>query len=97
MKVRQAITYAINKQDVDDIAEQGTAKIIGSHSSPNDPWFKDLSNTYPFDPDKAKDLLKQAGVSDLKLTLDVIPTPYAQASRAGDQGRAVARSASTSR
>ena len=80
VKVRQAISYAINKQDVDDIAEQGTAKIIGSHSSPIDPWFKDLSNTYQFDPDKAKDLLKEAGVSDLKLTLDVIPTPYAQAS-----------------
>jgi len=80
VKVRQAISYAINKQDVDDIAEQGTAKIIGSHSSPIDPWFKDLSNTYQFDPDKAKELLKEAGVSGLKLTLDVIPTPYAQAS-----------------
>jgi peptide/nickel transport system substrate-binding protein len=79
-KVRQAITYAINKQDVNDIAEQGKAQIIGSHSSPIDPWFKDLSQTYPFDPDKAKDLLKEAGVSGLKLTLDVIPTPYAQAS-----------------
>jgi peptide/nickel transport system substrate-binding protein len=80
VKVRQAITYAIKKQDVNDIAEQGTAQIIGSHSSPIDPWFKDLSQTYPFDPDKAKDLLKQAGVSGLKITLDVIPTPYAQAS-----------------
>jgi peptide/nickel transport system substrate-binding protein len=80
VKVRQAISYAINKQDVDDIAEQGTAKIVGSHSSPIDPWFKDLSQTYQFDPDKAKELLKDAGVSDLKLTLDVIPTPYAQAS-----------------
>ena len=80
VKVRQAITYAINKQDVNDIAEQGKAQIIGSHSSPIDPWFKDLSQTYPFDPDKAKDLLKEAGVSGLKLTLDVIPTPYAQAS-----------------
>jgi peptide/nickel transport system substrate-binding protein len=80
VKVRQAITYAINKQDVNDIAEQGKAQIIGSHSSPIDPWFKDLSSTYPFDVDKAKALLKEAGVSNLKLTLDVIPTPYAQAS-----------------
>ena len=80
VKVRQAITYAINKQDVNDIAEQGKAEIIGSHSSPIDPWFKDLSQTYPYDLDKAKQLLQEAGVSDLKLTLDVIPTPYAQAS-----------------
>jgi peptide/nickel transport system substrate-binding protein len=80
VKVRQAITYAINKQDVNEIAEQGLAKIIGSHSSPNDPWFKDLSNTYPYDVSKAKALLQEAGVSNLDLTLDVIPTPYAQAS-----------------
>jgi peptide/nickel transport system substrate-binding protein len=80
VRVRQALTYAINKKDVDDIAEQGLAKIIGSHASTNDPWFEDLSTTYPFDPAKAKDLLKEAGVSNLSLTLDVIPTPYAQAS-----------------
>jgi peptide/nickel transport system substrate-binding protein len=79
VKVRQAITYAINKQDVNDIAEQGLAKIIGSHASPNDPWFKDLSNTYAYNPDKAKQLLQEAGVSNVNLTLDVIPTPYAQA------------------
>jgi peptide/nickel transport system substrate-binding protein len=79
VRVRQAITYAINKKDVDAIAEQGLAKIIGSHASTNDPWFEDLSNTYPYDVSKAKDLLQQAGVSNLNLTLDVIPTPYAQA------------------
>jgi peptide/nickel transport system substrate-binding protein len=79
VKVRQAISYAINKQDVNEIAEQGLAKIIGSHSSPNDPWFKDLSNTYPYSVDKAKSLLHEAGVSSVNLTLDVIPTPYAQA------------------
>jgi peptide/nickel transport system substrate-binding protein len=80
VRVRQAITYAINKKDVNDIAEQGLGQIIGSHSSPNDPWFVDLSNTYPYDTQKAKDLLAAAGVSKLSLTLDVIPTPYAQAS-----------------
>jgi peptide/nickel transport system substrate-binding protein len=80
VRVRQAITYAINKKDVDAIAEQGLAQIIGSHSSPNDPWFVDLSNTYPYDPTKAKALLQEAGVSKLSLTLDVIPTPYAKAS-----------------
>ena len=79
VKVRQAITYAIDKDAVNEIAEQGTATIIGSHSSPIDPWYKDLSSTYAFDPNEAESLLKEAGVSDLKLTLDVIPTPYAQA------------------
>ncbi len=80
VKVRQAISYAIDKQAVNEIAEQGKALIIGSHSSPIDPWFKDLAQTYQLDTTKAKALLKEAGVSNLKLTLDVIPTPYAQAS-----------------
>jgi peptide/nickel transport system substrate-binding protein len=78
VRVRQAITYAIDKTAVNDIAEGGYAKIIGSFSSPNDPWFVDHSGDYPFDPDKAKDLLEEAGVTDLKLTIQVPPTPYAQ-------------------
>ncbi|MDQ1424685.1 MAG: peptide/nickel transport system substrate-binding protein [Acidimicrobiaceae bacterium] len=79
VRVRQAISYAIDKKAVNDIAESGFGKIIGSHASPNDPWFEDLSNTYAFDPAKAKDLLKQAGVSGLKLTIQVPPVPYATA------------------
>ena len=74
VRVRQAISYAIDKKAVNDIAESGFGKIIGSHASPNDPWFEDLSNTYAFDPAKAKDLLQQAGVSGLKLTIEVPPS-----------------------
>jgi peptide/nickel transport system substrate-binding protein len=79
VRVRQAISYAIDKKAVNDIAESGFGKIIGSHASPNDPWYEDLSNTYAFDPAKAKDLLQQAGVSGLKLTIQVPPVPYATA------------------
>src|SRR3954471_24995218 len=79
VRVRQAISYAVDKEAVNQTAEQGYGKIIGSHASTNDPWFEDLGDTYKFDPAKAKDLLKQAGVSNLSLTLQVIPTPYAQA------------------
>lgn len=78
VRVRQAITYAIDKQAVNDIAEAGYAEIIGSHSSPNDPWYVDLSSTYAYDPDMAQQLLEEAGVSDLQLTLQVPPTPYAR-------------------
>jgi peptide/nickel transport system substrate-binding protein len=78
VRVRQAISYAIDKKAVNDIAESGFGKIIGSHASPNDPWFEDLSSTYAFDQAKAKDLLTQAGVSGLKLTIQVPPVPYAK-------------------
>lgn len=78
VRVRQAITYAIDKQAVNDIAEGGYADIIGSFSSPNDPWFVDMSGAYPYDPGRAEELLAEAGVSDLKLTIQVPPTPYAK-------------------
>jgi peptide/nickel transport system substrate-binding protein len=80
VRVRQAISYAIDKKAVNEIAESGFAQIIGTHSSPNDPWYLDLSDTYQYDPDKAKELLQEAGVSDLKLTLQVPPVPYATSS-----------------
>jgi len=52
--------------------------LIGSMVPPTDPWYEDLSNTYPYDPAKAKELLKQAGY-DKSLTLNLqVPTlPYA--------------------
>ncbi len=78
VRVRQAITYALDKDAVNDIAEGGYAKTIGSWSSPNDPWFVDHSGDYPFDPDKAKELLEEADATDLKLTIQVPPTPYAR-------------------
>jgi peptide/nickel transport system substrate-binding protein len=78
VRVRQAITYAIDKQAVNDIAEGGYADIIGSFASPNDPWYVDLSGSYPYDPDKAQELLEEAGASDLQLTIEVPPTPYAR-------------------
>jgi peptide/nickel transport system substrate-binding protein len=78
VRVRQALTYGVDKQAVVTAAENGLAKIIGSHASPNDPWFVDLSSTYPYDPEKAKQLLADAGVEDVKLTMQVPPTPYAK-------------------
>jgi peptide/nickel transport system substrate-binding protein len=78
VRVRQALTYGIDKKAVVAAAESGFAKIIGSHASTNDPWFLDLSNTYQYDPNKAKQLLQQAGQPNINLTLQVIPTPYAK-------------------
>jgi aspartyl-tRNA(Asn)/glutamyl-tRNA(Gln) amidotransferase subunit A len=43
---------------------------IGSHLTPNDPGYVDLTGEYPHDPAKAKALLKEAGVTTpLQLTL----------------------------
>ncbi len=78
VRVRQAINYAIDKQAILKNAWAGYGTVIGSHESPNDPWFVDLANKYPHDVAKAKQLLAAAGQPNLHLTLSVPPVPYAQ-------------------
>ena len=77
--VRQAICYAIDKQALVNTVWAGQGTVIGTMDVPTDPYYQDLSGEYPYDPDKAKQLLAQAGVSNLTLSLRVPITPYAPA------------------
>ena len=80
LKVRQAIAYSLDRKAIIDGAMDGLGTPIGSHLTPNDPGYVDLTNMYPHDPEKAKALLKEAGVTtpfDLDLILP--PAPYARA------------------
>jgi peptide/nickel transport system substrate-binding protein len=79
--VRRAISYAIDRKALIKTAYAGYGKLIGTHSSPADPWYLDLANTYPYDPAKAKQLLTQAGYSKgFSVTLQVPPVNYAVSS-----------------
>ena len=79
VRVRQAINYALDKKAILDGAWSGYGTVIGSHESPNDPWFVDEANRYPHDVGKAKELLAAAGQSNLTLSLKVPPPGYATA------------------
>ena len=77
LKVRQAINHAIDRRAVLDSVWGGKGPLIGSMVPPTDPWYEDLSNTYPYDPAKAKQLLEEAGyASGLTLRLRVPTLPY---------------------
>ena len=79
LKVRQAISYAIDRKAIIDGAMNGLGTPIGSHLTPNDPGYVDLTGMYPHDPAKAKELLKEAGVkTPLDLTMILPPPPYAR-------------------
>lgn len=83
-EVRQAIAYAINKQELIQAAYTSLdfAEPATSIFTPDTLYqAKDLP-TYDYNPDKAKELLKAAGVSNLKLRLAYINSNKPQTSQA---------------
>ena len=87
VRVRQAIAYAIDRKAIIDGAQNGLGAPIGSHLTPNDPGYVDLTGMYPHDPEKAKALLKEAGVTTpLELSL-ILPPPALRASGRRDHRR----------
>lgn len=79
VRVRQAMTHAIDKQAYIDRVMKGRSTAIGSHFAPADPGYLNLTSTAPYNPDYARQLLKDAGVTQpLELTLTALPVPYAR-------------------
>jgi peptide/nickel transport system substrate-binding protein len=77
--VRQAILYATDKQAIIQAASGGYGLAAGSDTVPADPFYLNLSNTYPYNPTKAKQLLTQAGYPNgFSLSLTLPPYFYAQ-------------------
>jgi len=85
LKVRQAISYAIDRKAFIDGIEQGHAVPIGSHAVPNDsePYYIDLTGVYKQDKQHARQLLADAGYPN-GLTLRISLIPFAYARRGGD-------------
>lgn len=63
-RVRRALMLAVDRQMVIDGAWSGYGTSIGSHYTPNDPGYVDLTGVYPHDVAKAKALLAEAGYPD---------------------------------
>jgi len=82
LEVRQAISYGIDRQAVVDGAYFGYGELIGSHTTPLDPYYEDLHDVYPYDPEQAAALLAEAGVEE-GTTLRMILPPVSYAERGG--------------
>ena len=79
VRVRRALSHAVDKKAFIDGVFEGMAKPIGSHMAPTDAGYVELSGLYAYDPEKAKALLKEAGVqTPLNVTLTLPPPPYAR-------------------
>jgi peptide/nickel transport system substrate-binding protein len=77
VRVRRAVTHAINKPDVVKLAMFGMGRVIGSNVDPLNPYFIDLAGAVPHDPARAKKLLAEAGYpSGFEAVLKVAPQYY---------------------
>jgi peptide/nickel transport system substrate-binding protein len=68
-KLRQAIAYAIDRKRIVDILMNGKAPVAESITPPGLWWFDPSLKSYPYDPAKAKALLAEAGLTDVKVGL----------------------------
>jgi peptide/nickel transport system substrate-binding protein len=83
LRVRQAITHAIDKRAIVDGAMFGLGTVIGTHMSPSEPYYVDLTGTYPYDPERARELLAEAGYPDGFEVSFELPEPYNIERRSG--------------
>jgi dipeptide transport system substrate-binding protein len=77
-RVRQALNMAINKQAIIDVVFQGAGKAAKNPIPPTIWSYNDEVQDYPYDPEKAKAMLAEAGVSGLKTNIWAMPVqrPY---------------------
>ena len=79
IRVRQALMMAIDRKALIDAANEGFGTPIGSHFSPSDAGYEDLTNVLPYSPEKAKKLLTEAGYPNgFSFTMKVPTRTYAQ-------------------
>jgi peptide/nickel transport system substrate-binding protein len=71
VRVRQAVSSAIDNKKLLESVWGGYGKLIGSMVPPTDPWYEDLTKVNPHSPDRARKLLKEAGYAKgFSFTLD---------------------------
>lgn len=79
VRVRRAIAAAIDRKAVIDGAAEGYGAPIGSYYVPSAFGYVDTTGINPYDLDKAKALMAEAGVkTPLELTMTLPPAPYAR-------------------
>ncbi|PIC72632.1 ABC transporter substrate-binding protein [Sporosarcina sp. P17b] len=78
-EVRQAMNYAIDKQSIVDSFFEGRAEVAKNAMPSSISGYNDDVEDYAYDPEKAKELLKEAGLEDgfeMELWAMPVPRPY---------------------
>ena len=65
IRVREAMCYAVDRQDLIDTLAGGDGYITPTIILPNQTWYSDdIIPTYTYDPEKSRELLSEAGYPD---------------------------------
>jgi len=79
IRVRRAILAAVDRKAMIEGAVDGFGTPIGSFYTPGSLGYVDTTGINPYDPEKAKKLLAEAGVKlPLEISLRLPPPPYAR-------------------
>jgi len=78
LSIRKAITLAIDKKKIAETPNFIMGAEIGSHYSPNDVAYVDLTQAYPFNIADAKQLIDISSITMRPLRLVAPPTSYAK-------------------
>lgn len=69
VRVRQALFYAIDTEKMIRVGLRGHGKAASSFLNEDNPAYRKAKTVYSYDPDRAKQLLAEAGVKDLSIEL----------------------------
>ena len=70
VRVRQAINYAVNKQGIVDRLLRGYGRVMGQPCPSDTSCWNPAVEAYSYDPEKAKSLLQDAGVTGLSIDVN---------------------------
>ena len=78
VEVRKALNMAIDKQAIIDVVFQGSGTAAKNPIPPTIWSYNDEVEDYPYDPEQAKQMLEEAGVTDLSMKIWAMPVqrPY---------------------
>jgi peptide/nickel transport system substrate-binding protein len=76
VRVRQALHYAINDERLIETAFLGNATPASSFVHETHPNYQEAATVYAYDPERARELLEEAGVTDLSVTLVTTDTGW---------------------
>jgi peptide/nickel transport system substrate-binding protein len=94
LKVRQALKHSINRQEMVDKILLGHGRVANDHPiGPANQYFNDSIAQNAYDPDKAKSLIKEAGLDGLTVQLSAANAAFAGAVDAAQLYQASAKAA----